>query len=670
MTFEYLEKKIETSRGLLDDLVQRGVLEVQLTQGFAAHLAPKKIKVYEKTAKMLQDSPISLALQQKLQTILSLFSEVPSLTKQEIIAKVPETAYALKRAVELGFLQVVTKEIFREAAGLKPPENVEPPNLTNDQQEVLRNILPTIGKEKFRSFLLHGVTGSGKTEVYLQLTQAALDQKLGVIILVPEIALTPQLLQRVRSRFGQQVAVLHSSLSQGERMDQWRSLACGERRIVIGARSAIFAPLENLGLIIVDEEHDPSYKQDDRLPYHGRDLAELRAKHSHAILLLGSATPEVSSYYKTSTTELQLLKMPSRIAGMHQPQVQIVDMRNQPKQFGKPTLISQPLLDALKHTLEKSESVILFLNRRGFTPVLMCSRCGATPKCTHCSVTLTYHRQIDSLVCHYCGFQRSRDQHCQGCGEKSWVDLGMGTERLQEEIQTLFPESRVVRMDRDTTRQQSSHTRMIADLQSGKTDVLVGTQMVTKGLDIDRVTLIGVLSADLSLHVPDFRACERTFQLLTQVAGRTGRGKKPGYVYIQTFNPDHYAIRYACGEDYKAFYQHELELRREANYPPFSRLIALRFSALDELQLKQGLADPLTMQFLSLVSKTVQGELIGPVVAPLQRLYGKFRWHALIKHPIQVQQFEVLRQPLLQLQTHLKARQIEMKWDIDPVSFL
>lgn len=674
-SFETLQKITGVSRSAILALIERGIVEERVENSFDSGTRPKLLSRYRLGTTDITTTRLSLQSRDKVVALCELVRTQPALTRAAIQEQLPKSAYALDRAVELGIIEKYLDTEFREAqrddAAAAAFAESKAPELTPEQSEVLQQVLKGFGNG-FQQHLLHGVTGSGKTEVYMRLTAEALKRGLGTIILVPEIALTPQLLQRMRGRFGNQVAVLHSNLGPGERMDQWRALAAGERRLVIGARSAVFAPLPEIGLIVVDEEHDPSYKQDDHLAYSGRDLAILRAKLANATLLLGSATPDVGTFHRAQQNELSLLRMPSRVAGMQQPQVTMVDMRSEPKRFGRPTLISQQIIDAIRLTLENRESAILFLNRRGFTPVLLCPQCGETPRCRHCAVTLTYHRQGQILLCHYCGFEQQRSSHCPACGCSPLVELGMGTERLEAELNIMFPEARIARMDRDTTQARSSHGKIIRDLQEGKTDILVGTQMVTKGLDVDRVTLVGVLSADLSLHLPDFRACERTFQLVTQVAGRAGRGQRPGYVYIQTFNPEHYALSFSSGEDYLGFFQREIEARRAAHYPPFCKLIALRFQAVEVGDLAAAFSAPEFTAKLQEIAAVVEGEKIGPAPAPIKKLYGKYRWQALIKLPTQIKQSQRLqaKQLLTALRSQLKNQQVELKWDIDPFNFL
>ncbi len=672
VTPTWLAKKADVPQGTIKALLCRGLLEEVSSHGFGQGTQIKKVAAYQLGELPIESARLTLNVQKKLRKVCNILQRGEALTKAEILQQVADAGYALHRAVTLGIITKTTRTVFREAQVEDSGERDTPPLLTPDQTQALAAMLPTLDTHQFQPFLLHGVTGSGKTEVYMRLIARALEKERGVIVLVPEIALTPQLLQRLRSRFGNQICVLHSNLSTGERMDQWRALADGERLVVVGARSAVFAPVKNLGLIVVDEEHDHSYKQDERLTYHGRDMAILRAKLNQATIVLGSATPDVESYHRAGAGDIQLLTMPQRIAGMHIPEANVVDMRQQPAKFGRPPLISAPLIQGLHQTLSKGESAILFLNRRGFTPMLLCPHCGQSPQCNNCSITLTYHRQERALLCHYCGYQRKRDRFCQLCGREPLIDLGMGTEKLAEELETIFPDCRIARMDRDTTRAHAAHGKIIRDLQRGDIDILVGTQMVTKGLDIARVTLVGILAADQGLNFADFRACERTFQLITQVAGRTGRGEQRGYVILQTFNPDHYALHFACSEDYTGFFAKEIVQRQEAHYPPFCKLIRLKFTAVDGKALAKTLSSKPVERKLEALTEELGASLVGPAAAPIKRLYGKFRWHALIKQKLKGAEQQRLRakEHLFELKHLLEKTDVDMKWDIDPVQFL
>ena len=511
-----------------------------------------------------------------------------------------------------------------------PVERDTPPEPTPAQQHSIDAITEAISKRSADAFLLHGVTGSGKTEVYLRAIDEVQRAGGGAILLVPEIALTPQLVGRFRARFGDDIAVLHSGLTTRQREDAWQALRRGRAQVAIGARSALFAPVANLSLVVVDEEHDPSFKQDEGFRYHARDMALLRAQYAGATCVLGSATPSVETYYRANEGRLRLLSLPSRATGATMPSVQIVDLRRHRQGPTGHPLLSGPLHAALGRCLDGGHQAILFLNRRGFSPSVRCVGCGAVAECPACSVALTEHRGQGALRCHYCDFHRPIAAPCAACGAKEYQHLGVGTEQLQRAIEESFPNATVARLDRDTASGEGVEA-VLDRLRSGEVDVLVGTQMVTKGHDIAGVTLVGVVLADQSLAFPDFRASERTFQLLAQVAGRAGRAEAPGEVILQTFQPEHPAIRLAAEHDYGRFYEEELRSRREVGYPPFARLVTVRVHAGAEADAKsatQHLADT-ARQHPAVREGAVQ--ILGPAPAPLARLRGRYHYRLLLK---------------------------------------
>lgn len=507
-----------------------------------------------------------------------------------------------------------------------------PPPLTSAQQHAVEVINDAILHERPDAFLLHGVTGSGKTEVYLRAIDEVRREGAGAILLVPEIALTPQLVGRFRARFGDEIAVLHSGLTPRQRQDAWQALRAGRITVAIGARSALFAPVANLRLIVVDEEHDPSFKQDEGFRYHARDMALLRAQYAGAVCVLGSATPSIETYYRANAGKMRLLSLPSRATGATLPSVEVVDLR---RHRGGPTghpLLSRPLHGALCRCLDAGQQAILFLNRRGFSPSVRCEGCGALAECPACSVALTEHRSQNVLRCHYCDFRRPLVAPCATCGAKDYQHLGVGTEQLQQAIEESFPKARVARLDRDTAAGEGVEA-VLDRLRQGAVDVLVGTQMVTKGHDIAGVTLVGVVLADQSLAFPDFRASERTFQLLAQVAGRAGRADAPGEVILQTFQPEHPAIRLAAQHDYEQFYAEEVRNREEVGYPPFARLVTARVHAgaeADARNATQHLADT-ARRHQAVRDGAVQ--ILGPAPAPLARLRGRYHFRLLLKSP-------------------------------------
>ena len=539
------------------------------------------------------------------------------------------------------------------------------PDLTGEQAQAVQKIKTAIEQGHFKPFLLHGVTGSGKTEVYLRALEHTIKQGKEGLLVVPEISLTPQIIQQVKGRFGSRVAVIHSGLSAGERADAWKRIQTGEILIVVGVRSSIFAPFPRLGLIIIDEEHDSAYKQDTEVKYHARDTALVRAKQIGAVILLGSATPSFESYYNSQIGKSEALFLTRRIAERSLPAVILINLKE-----SSPVLknggISHPLHKAIQARLDNKEQVLLFLNRRGFSPFLLCYDCGFSLKCRHCSVSLTFHKQSGNFHCHYCDYWTSPLAVCRECHGTQLAYLGQGTEKIEEELIQLYPSARVKRMDRDTTTKKFSSDHILNEMKHRKIDILIGTQMITKGHDLPHITLVGVLCADTILNFPDFRSAERTFQTLTQVAGRAGRGDLPGEVYIQTYNPDHYSIAFAKEQDYSGFYQKELLFRKELNYPPFSRLVSFLFSGSNEKKVEEkakGIAGFVTCL------KTPLIEVLGPAPAPLLRLKCKYRWRFLMKGK-EIKSLQVLSRKILQKWNEIKKEGVNLDIDVDPQNLL
>ncbi|MBX3248764.1 MAG: primosomal protein N', partial [Myxococcales bacterium] len=504
------------------------------------------------------------------------------------------------------------------------------PALTPHQAAVLQELEPALGR--FSTFLLHGVTGSGKTEVYLRLIAAARALGKGALVLVPEIALTPQLSGRFRARFGDDVALVHSGLSQAERHAEWTRLRRGDARICVGVRSAIFAPVRDLAVIVVDEEHDGSFKQDDGPAYHARDLAVVRGRVEDAVVLLGSATPSLESLENAARGRYRKLELPARVDDRPLPEVRLVDLTRLRRAKGQPLgpgLVSPELADALTATLDAGQQSIVFLNRRGYETLVVCELCGEEARCTECSVSLTHHARRGVLVCHTCGHTERMSVACPACGGVR-RGVGVGTEQVEEALRALLPRARVARLDRDTATGRTVEA-VLDRLRRREVDVLVGTQMVTKGHDLPGVTLVGVVLADQSLAFPDFRAGERTFQLLAQVAGRAGRGERPGRVVFQTFQPEHPAIRAAAEHDYEAFYDVEIADRRDLAYPPFGRMIAVRVDAVDEGRAKETAAALARIASAHPGIRKGELNLQGPAPAPIARLRGRFRYRFLVR---------------------------------------
>jgi primosomal protein N' (replication factor Y) len=512
------------------------------------------------------------------------------------------------------------------------------------QQEALKRIQEGVAAGKFSGMLLHGVTGSGKTAVYLAAMRSVLEAGRSAILLVPEIGLTPAVAADLHHVFGDEVAILHSALSDQERAEQWHRIKRGEARMVVGTRSAVFAPVSDLALIIVDEEQDSSYKQEEMPRYHARDVAVMRAKMANVIAVLGSATPSLESYYNAEKHKYTLLEMPDRVEQRPLPEVEIIDMRLEFQETGQEQVISRKLAAEIKERLERKEQVMVLLNRRGYSPVALCRTCGKKLECKNCAVSLTHHKREHRMVCHYCGFTAAIPKTCVHCGSEYVYFLGTGSEKLEELLHGMFPQARIARLDRDTARGQEDFERALNALNEGELDLLVGTQMIAKGHDIHGVTLVGVVGADMALGMPDFRAAERTFQLLTQVAGRAGRGQMPGKVVLQTYFQDHYAVQYAAQHDFTGFYEKELQFRSWMHYPPYSALanVLVRSDRLDDALTWSG---TLGKWFEKTRHEGVR--VLGPAAAPIIRLKRDYRYHFVLKSPSREKLNAVLRSMLV-----------------------
>ncbi len=587
---------------------------------------------------------------------------------KELKKVVPTAPQIVKAMASSGQVRVDRKQVYRDPFG-EPVKRDTPPSLTIEQKQIVEKIQKVMGK-KFSPFLLSGVTGSGKTEVYLQLALETLNQDLSVIILVPEIALISQMERRFRSRFGNQIAILHSGLSPGERYDQWLKLARGEINIAIGARSAIFAPIKNIGLIVVDEEHDASYKQETSLHYNARDIAIVRAKQESAVVLLGSATPSIQSYHNAMTGKYTQVSLTRRIMNRRLPDITIVDLCGMRDQRGYRRYFSKELLLGLENTMKRNEQAILFLNRRGFASLPICGACGMPLQCKNCDISMTYHQQSNAYRCHYCGFSMSGSTKCPSCGIADIRHLGFGTEKIETIVRELFPDKNIARMDRDTVAHKGSVLKILKGLNDGTIDILIGTQMIAKGHDYPNITLVGIICADLSLSFPDFRAGEQTFQLLAQVSGRAGRGDRSGSVILQTYNPEHFSILCAKQQNVHQFYDQEITFRKDLNYPPFSRMVQIIVSGRDKTKVQHH------AQALGKACNTLFGKdkkfretivMMGPIEAPYAKIASRYRWQILFKgsqtgllHRY-IHKLMVLNSPLM------NNRHVKTTVDVDPV---
>ena len=582
----------------------------------------------------------------------------------ELLCEAEATPTAVKKLVAEGVLEeqilLLRRRPYKAAGGAAVP-----PMLMREQAVAIDAIAQRLDTRQANVCLLYGVTGSGKTEVYLRAIAETRRRQRRALVLVPEIALTAQVVDTFRARIGDRVAVLHSNLSDGERRDEWQRIARGEADVVVGARSAIFCPLADVGLIVVDEEHESSYKQDTSPRYHARDVAIARAKATGATVILGSATPSVESFYKAESGEWGFIPLRERALSRPLPSVEIVDMREVWKENG-PALFSPQLAELISDRLTKREQTILYLNRRGYSMFLLCRDCGYSTRCPNCEVSLTFHQKSHKVVCHHCFHEAIAPTICPSCHGTKIRPFGIGTERVEEEVRKSFPEARVLRMDRDTTTEKDAHFKMLKMFRSGEADILIGTQMVAKGLDFAGVTLVGVISADTALNMPDFRASERAFQLLTQVEGRAGRGRKPGHVIVQTFNPEHESVAAAAEHDYETFYRREIKFRAELAYPPFTRLANI--ISQDE---NPKLAEERLRHLASLLARDDDTfgvfMLLGPAPCPLSRLKNRWRWHLLIK----AKDPEALRMRLREAFSKLNQTDRHgLSIDIDPMSLM
>lgn len=596
------------------------------------------------------------------------FEEGPLLLS-DLSKRFSNGAYLVQKWIKKGVLEKFASNVCRNPAGEILCSAPVPDALYAQQQEVLDAVKGALDSRKFSPYLLHGVTGSGKTEVYYAALEHAIGLGRKAILLTPEIALATYLQGLFRSRLGDRLAVYHSGLSAGERYDQWVRMARGEVDLVVGARSALFSPLPDLGLVVVDEEHDAAYKQEGPPRYQARDAAVMRAKMQGAVALLGSGTPSVQSFQNCVSGRYGLLSMPHRVERRPLPEVEIVDLKAEGQGGGKTEIIGSRLREALRENLSAANQAILFLNRRGFHRSFLCRACGEPIRCPNCDVALTHHLKENLLICHYCGFHSATERSCPRCGRSDLKSYGFGTEKLQHELRAALPGARIGRLDADSTRRKGQAFQILRRFKDREIDVLVGTQMVTKGYDFPMVTLVGVVAADLSLEFPDFRAAERTFQVIAQVAGRAGRGARRGRVIIQTYNPSHYAVSAATAHDYAAFFKREIDLRKQLGYPPFSHLASVRLEGNSEKRTEETAMD-VASKARALLSgwgeKGKRVQMLGPVEAAIYRLKGKYRRQILFKSGSASLLRLLLRRMQAASKASLKASGVRMIADIDP----
>jgi len=632
-----------------------------------AQVKPKRRKAVRLLAPenhQVNNKPITDAQQKIIETLLKFDGEM---LFTEVIEIADVGASSINTLAKHGILEIFVQEVLRDPLKDAKIPDILDLTLTGEQETVLFEIEAALKLEKYKAFLLHGVTGSGKTEIYIRAMKHALDDGKSSMMLVPEIALTPVFSRRLRAVFGDEVAILHSNLSTGERFDEWRRIRRGHARIVIGTRSAVFAPLQNLGLLIVDEEHDGSYRQHESPFYNGRDVAVVRANFSNSVVVLGSATPALETFHNSQIGKYEYLQLPNRIGNRPLARAEIVDMRQVFKAVGKDTSFSQNLVEAIEETHAKGEQSIILLNRRGFSQFVLCRSCGETIRCRNCDITLTFHRREARLICHYCNHREKVPHSCPNCKSHFLYFMGEGTEQIEDMLKRKFSHLRIARIDRDTTSRRKEMENILEKFSDGEIDMLVGTQMLAKGHDFHNVTLVGVISVDAGLALPDFRAAERTFQLLTQVAGRAGRGSLQGRVLIQTYYPEHYALKHAQTQNYDAFYAEEIEFRRKLAYPPFVALASILIKhtnynyAFDNAQILKDC--------LQKANTDNSCRILGVAPAPLARLKNEFRLQILVKAKNRTKLRETLDFALHDAQEKFCDLRI-VNVEIDPINLL
>lgn len=653
-----------TARGCLAPLGE--TLRAALPRGLPRKEAPAapRMEAFYRPSPLPPEGPMT----PKQRLAHEAVREAGGLSSSDLSSRVPGGAEAAKRLAAKGFLLVESRPrpVTLHAASL--PDLAGDLSPTPGQEAALARIGIAVASGRHAAFVLHGVTGSGKTEVYLRAVEQVRATGRQAIFLVPEIALTPQLLGRVRSRFRDGVAVLHSGLTPAERSSQWRKIRDGEVFLCVGARSAIFSPFPSVGLVVVDEEHDAAYKQEDGVRYQARDLALLRGRMEDAVVLLGSATPSAESFHRVRTGAATLLSLPERIGGSGMPEISVVDLKGRTDRRGADRYFSPELEAEIDATLARGEKTMLFLNRRGFAAALTCLECGTTVQCRNCQVALTYHREHEALLCHYCNVKRKEPESCAKCGGHKLAQVGIGTERLLSWVSKRWTEARVARLDSDVTRKRGAYAEVLSGMQRGEVDILVGTQMIAKGHDFPEVTFVGVLLADLSLSFPDFRASERTFQILTQVAGRSGRGDRPGKVLYQTMAPESPAIRKAAEHDYAGFMEEELAAREAMGYPPFGRMLLLRLS---------GAKQDAARDAADLVTGSLSGpmsahgvRLLGPAPSPIARVKRRFHYQILLVMPPDLPVGDLFPELLRPLRERLRKSGVRLEADVDPYQMM
>lgn len=646
--------------------VQDGNLEI--VYKVAQKTREKKVSVVEALLPKEKLNDVMKALPgnaKKQKDILSFFIEADDNTTipaADLCKITGSSSSSLRTLISKGLLKETLQEIYRDPFEDRTYKKEESLPLTSDQEAAYQAIKQSVDDSSHDVFMVHGVTGSGKTEVYLQIIEQALAKGKEAIVLVPEISLTPQMVERFKRRFGSLVAVMHSGLSVGEKYDEWRKIQRSEVRLVVGARSAVFAPFENLGMIIIDEEHEASYKQEETPRYHARDVAIWRGDRHKCPVVLGSATPSLESFARAKKNVYKLLSLPNRVNNQMMPEITLVDMREEMRK-GNRSMFSETLMERLQQMLAKKEQAVLFLNKRGYSAFIMCRDCGHVVKCPHCEISLTYHRHNSRLKCHYCGHEEGVPNTCPECGSEHIRYFGTGTQRVEEELTKVLPEARVIRMDVDTTSRKGAHERLLTSFGNGGADILLGTQMIAKGLDFKNVTLVGVLSADTMLHIPDFRSAEKTFQLLTQVSGRAGRHEKEGRVIIQSYEPSHYSIQLTKSHDFMTFFMQEMQNRKNQSYPPYYYLAMITISHQDLI--KAASAAEKIAGFLKSNSDRSH-VILGPSASPIARIKDRYRYQCMIKYKQETKVIPLMEQVMAHFTTNEETSDLLVTIDMNP----
>ncbi|MFD2044050.1 primosomal protein N' [Ornithinibacillus salinisoli] len=651
--YSQLQKAIQSGDIRVDYIVKSKITKKQLTMIRPAKEAHLLEEAYAEIPKKAS----------KQREIVAYFIQNPEAIEQGKLLKMLGTSRStLKPLLDSSLLRTYKAEVYRNPYNDADFEKTSPLQLTDQQKQAITPIQNDIANEKHNVVLLHGITGSGKTEIYLQAIQDVIQKGKEAIVLVPEIALTPQMVKRFKGRFGSKVAVMHSALSSGEKYDEWRKIQRKEVQVVVGARSAIFAPFENIGIIIIDEEHETTYKQEDQPRYHARDIAIKRGQYYHCPVVLGSATPTLESFARAQKGVYHLATLNKRTNNQDMPEVNIVDMREE-LHAGNRTMFSRSLMKKMEEAIGRGEQVVLLLNRRGYSTFVMCRDCGHVTECPHCDIALTYHKNSNQLKCHYCSYEEKMPTECPSCTSDLIRYFGTGTQRVEEALTQLLPEARVIRMDVDTTRRKGAHEKLLKQFAEKQADILLGTQMIAKGLDFENVTLVGVLTADSMLHLPDFRSSEKTFQLLTQVSGRAGRHELKGEVVVQTYTPDHYSIELASKYDFDQFFQHEMKMRKTFHYPPYYFLALITVSHTNQVKVVQ-----VTQQIVHLLLQRIQQEtvVLGPTPSPITRMKDRYRYQCMIKYKNEPQIRAYIREITEQFRDDVRKNNLLITVDMQP----